>query len=59
MFAWYTRAVGVAIYFFSHEAEKRKRAYGARGANYVHRVLFPYPLRITNLQTRFQLPYRF
>ena len=55
MFTWFTREV--AIFFFSHEAEKRKSGDLARGANRVHFVIFSFPLRVTHIMVRLKLPY--
>ena len=55
MFTWFTREV--AIFFFSHEAEKRKSGDLARGANRVHFDIFSLPFRVANLMVRLKLPY--
>jgi len=55
MFTWFTREV--AIFFFSHEAEKRKSGDLARGANRVHFDIFSVPFRVANLMVRLKLPY--
>ena len=39
------------------DAEKRKSGDLARGANHVNFVIFPFPLRVTHLMVRLQLPY--
>ena len=54
MFAWYTRKV--VLFFLFHEAEKQKCGDLARGANRVNFVIFPFPLRVTHLMVRLQLP---